>query len=94
MPLVLTLTHTASGGWQGGIPSSSRALLSSAVYNSLRGVIFMTGGQIDVVIYGEPFLHMEGFPSRKVSTTATSSVLLFQCSCTEYSTTGGSLFLC
>lgn len=38
------------------------------------------------------FLHMEGFPSRKVSNTATSSVLLFQCSCTDYSGTVGSLF--
>lgn len=94
MPLDFTLAHTASGDWQGGIPSSSRALLSSAVYNSLQGVIFRTGGQIDVVIYGETFLHTEGFPSRKVSTTATSSVLLFQRSCTEYNTTVGSLFLC
>lgn len=96
MPLDLTLTHTASGGLQGWIPGFSRALLTSVVYNSLRlVVIFRTGGQVDVVIYGEPFLHMEGSPSRKVSNTATSSVLLFQCSCTiRVGQSGASFSLC
>lgn len=35
-----------------------------------------------------PFFHMEGFPSRKVSNTANSSVLLFQQFCADYSGTG------
>lgn len=95
MPLDLTLTHAAFGGLQAWIPGFSRALLSSAVYNSLRlTVIFRTGGQIDVVIYGEPFLQMEGFPARQVSNTATSSVLLFQCSCMDHSGAVRSLLLC
>jgi len=33
--------------------------LSSVVYHSLRlVVIFRTGGQIDIVVYREPILHM------------------------------------
>lgn len=35
-----------------------------------------------------PFFHMDSFPSRKVSNTALSSVLLFQQYCTDYSGTG------
>lgn len=94
MPLDLTLTHSAFGGLQAWIPGFSRALLSSAAHNSLRlTVIFRTGGQINVVIYGKPFLQMGGFPARKVSNTATSSVLLFHCSCTDLSGTVGSLLL-